>query len=286
MTFTASGTYTEPFCALCGAAGGAVKFEYSDIKIICCSKCGLWRTCPRLSPDKLTAYYEKHYYSEGIHQSGQYEQWRDMYRDVWAINARVVKKEAVRRGLGTNGSFSLLDVGSGHGFFLEQCVALGVAAKGLETSPHAVEYAREKLKLDVRAIPLDELPAAEKFDVITLWGVLEHVPDPLLTMRQVHAHLNPGGMTWVMTPNTNAVERFVKGANYFNFLNKSHLTHFHRATLRALLEKAGFQNVRRYLHWGGGARSGIGAAAQYAARVFCLGTELRFIGEKGAEPHA
>ena len=73
---------------------------------------------------------------------------------------------------------------------------------------------------------------------ITLWGVLEHVADPLATMRLVCEHLNARGVTWVMTPNTNALERFLKGPNYFNFLNKSHLTHFHRTTLKALLEKA------------------------------------------------
>ena len=174
---------------------------------------------------------------------------------------------------------TLLDVGCGHGFFLEQCAALGLQARGLEVSPQAAKYAREELKLDVRPLPLEDLPAGEMYDVITLWGVLEHVPQPLRTMEQVRAHLNPGGMAWVMTPNTNALERFLKGAQYFNFLNQSHLTHFHRGTLRALLERAGFRNVRRYIHWGGGRRRGLGAAAQYAARWLCLGTELRFIAE-------
>ena len=286
MILTASGTYTEPLCALCNAARGSVKYAYSDIKIIRCEQCGLWRTCPRLPLDKLIAYYAEHYYSDEIEQRGQYDQWRATHRDVWAVNAQVVKKEALQRGLGSAGSFSLLDVGSGHGFFVEECVALGIRARGIETSPQAVAYACETLKLDVRPIPLDELPASEMYDVITLWGVLEHVPNPLETMKQVYAHLNPGGMTWVMTPNTNAVERFVNGANYFNFLNKSHLTHFHRSTLRELLQRAGFQNVKRYLHWGGGTRHGLGAAAQYVARVLCLGTELRFIGEKAGRPGA
>jgi 2-polyprenyl-3-methyl-5-hydroxy-6-metoxy-1,4-benzoquinol methylase len=279
-TISAANTYTEPLCALCGCASGTVQFAYDDIKIIRCDQCGLWRTCPRLQLEKLIAYYEEHHYSDSIQQSGQYEHWRETHKDVWSVNADVVLKEARQRKLGSGGTFSLLDVGSGHGFFLEQCVARGIHARGIETSQHAVDYAREKLKLDVRPMPLDELPADERYDVITLWGVLEHVPDPLQTMQQVWTHLKPGGMTWVMTPNTNALERYVKGAQYFNFLNKSHLTHFHRSTLRALLEKAGFQNVRRYLHWGGGTRSGPAAAAQYLARVLCLGTELRFIGER------
>jgi 2-polyprenyl-3-methyl-5-hydroxy-6-metoxy-1,4-benzoquinol methylase len=280
MTITASGSETEPFCALCNGAVGAIKYAYSDMKIVRCANCGLWRACPRLSATQLTAYYEDYYYSTDIQRSGQYEQWRETHKDVWSVNAQLIKREALARGLGSSGNFTLLDVGSGHGFFLEQCAALGIDARGIETSPHAVAYSREKLKLDVRAMPLDELPAEELYDVITLWGVLEHVPQPLETMRQVIQHLRPGGMTWVMTPNTNALERLIRGANYFNFLNKSHLTHFHRATLRTLLERAGFVNVQRYIHWGGGTRNGIGALGQYAARVLCLGTELRFVGHR------
>jgi len=275
MIFIAHGTETEPLCPLCQSAPGVIKYVYDDIKIISCTSCGLWRTCPRLSASELDEYYEKLHYSPEIEQKGSYENWRDINSDVWSKNVEVVKKVSAGRE-----NVSLLDVGSGHGFFLEQCRAQGLTARGIETSPHAVRYATEQLNLEVRNIPLDRLPAEELYDIITLWGVLEHVPDPLLTMRQVVAHLKPGGVTWVMTPNTNALERFVKGAQYFNFLNKSHLTHFHRKTLKALLEKAGLKNVRRYIHFGGGTRSGLGAAAQYVARRLCLGTELRFIGEK------
>ncbi|HEY3323455.1 MAG TPA: class I SAM-dependent methyltransferase [Planctomycetota bacterium] len=276
MLFTASGTDTQPLCPMCQSAAAEVQYDYVKIKIVRCTTCGLWRTCPRLSADELTRYYAEHYYNPERQQAGQYEKWRDANKDVWSVNAEVVAKEARERRLGP----SLLDVGCGHGFFMEQCLARGLQARGIETSPHAIEYATQTLKLDVRQLTLDQIPPDEYYDIVTLWGVLEHLPDPLLAMRQVHAHLKPGGMVWVMTPNTNALERFLKGAQYFNFLNQTHLTHFHRRTLKALLERAGFKNVRRYIHWGGGTRSGFAAAAQYAARVLCLGTELRFIAEK------
>ena len=251
------------------------------MSIVRCDSCGLWRSCPRLSAKQLIEFYENNYYSNEIQEGGHYEHWGEQHKDVWAVNAASVLKEAKSHGLGA-GRLRLLDVGSGHGFFLEQCVALGMDARGIETSPHAVTYSREKMKLDVREMPLDTLPENELYDVITLWGVLEHVPQPLETMRQVLRHLRPGGMTWVMTPNTDAMERMLKGPNYFNFLNKSHLTHFHQRTLKALLERAGFVRVKRYIHWGGGSRHGLGALAQYAARLLCLGTELRFIGFRDA----
>jgi len=280
MDFVARGTETEPLCPLCGGAAGTVRYQYPDLKIIRCRGCGLWRSCPRLSAAALTQYYEEQYYSEQLRRDGQYEAWHARNAEVWAVNAALVRDEARKRGLERSTAVTVLDVGSGHGFFLKECLALGLAAQGIEISPHAVQYAREELKLDVRQMPIDDLPASETYDVITLWEVLEHVPDPLKTMQQVQAHLKSGGMAWVTTPNTGALERLIKGARYFNFLNQSHLTHFHAGTLKLLLQRAGLTKVRRYLHWGGGTRHGIGALAQYSARVLRLGTELRFIGEK------
>lgn len=276
----ADSSETQPVCPLCGHAEATIQYSYSDMKIARCVKCGLWRSCPRYSAAQLDDYYRARHYSPEREAAGAYEAWRSRNAGVWEHNARQILKDATARGLNKDRPLRVLDVGAGHGFFLEECRKLGMEARGIETSPDAVRYATETLQQDVRNIPLEEMPSSETYDVVTLWGVLEHVPDPLATMRCVHKHLNDRGVTWVMTPNTNALERYIKGSDYFNFLNKSHLTHFHRATLKALLEKAGFKNVKRYIHFGGGARSGPAAVAQYAARVLCVGTELRFIGEK------
>lgn len=279
-TIVADGTETQPVCPLCGHAEATIQYSYSDMKIARCEKCGLWRSCPRYSAEQLTAYYREKHYSPQREAAGAYDEWRRRNAGVWEHNARQILKDATARGLNKDRLLRVLDVGAGHGFFIDECRTLSIDAHGIETSPDAVRYATEKLQVEVRNIPLEELSSTERYDVITLWGVLEHVPDPLETMRHVHAHLNDGGVTWVMTPNTNALERYVKGANYFNFLNKTHLTHFHRETLQALLEKAGFRNVKRVVHYGGGARGGPAAVVQYLARVMCLGTELRFLGEK------
>lgn len=279
-SIVADGSETQPVCPLCGHAEATILYSYSDMKIARCVNCGLWRSCPRYSTAQLDEYYRAKHYSPEREAAGAYEAWRKLNAGVWEHNAHQILKDAHARGLDKEHPLRVLDVGAGHGFFIDECRKLNISAYGIETSRDAVRYATEKLKVDVRNMPLEELPPSETYDVITLWGVLEHVPNPLATMRCVHEHLNDRGVTWVMTPNTNALERFIKGANYFNFLNKTHLTHFHRATLKALLEKAGFQNVHRHVHFGGGARTGPAALAQYAARALCLGTELRFIGEK------
>jgi 2-polyprenyl-3-methyl-5-hydroxy-6-metoxy-1,4-benzoquinol methylase len=254
-----------------------VRYRYDDYQIVSCERCTLWRACPRLSASELERYYEQEYYSEQLAGSGAYDAWREANRHVWRRSAELVRDEAVRRlGLAAV-DVRLLDVGCGQGFFLEECAGLGMSVRGIEPSPHAVQYAQTQMGLDVRALTPDRLPRRERYHVITLWEVLEHVPDPLATLRLLYAHLEPGGQLWVAVPNLNALARRFHGQEYFNLRNKSHLTHFDRHTLRRALEEAGFADVRRVVHFGGGGRAGVGAVLQYAGRAMCLGTDLRFV---------
>lgn len=277
--FVASGSETEPLCALCGAAGGRVRYRYEDYQIISCEGCGLWRACPRLSAEELERYYEQEYYSEQRAREGQYEAWQAANRAVWRRSAQLVVEQARRAGLVAE-RIRLLDVGCGQGFFMQECAQLGMQVRGIEPSAHAVLYARQTLGLDVRAGVPEMLEAGERYNVITMWEVLEHVPQPLETLRRLHGHLEQVGMLWVAVPNVNALQRRIHGGQYFNLLNKSHLTHFDRTTLRQMLLRAGFRDVRRIVHFGGGGRSGLGAIAQYAARALCIGTDLRFLAVK------
>ena len=277
--FVASGSEIEPLCPLCGAAAGRVRYRYEDYQIISCEGCGLWRACPRLSPAQLEHYYEQEYYSEKRAREGEYEAWHAANRAVWRRSAQLVLEEARRTGLEARQT-RLLDVGCGQGFFMQECAQLGMQVRGIEPSPHAVSYARETLELDVREGVPESLETGERYHVITMWEVLEHVPQPLQTLRGLHGHLEEGGMLWVTVPNINALQRRIQGGRYFNLLNKSHLTHFDRKTLRRMLERAGFSAVRRIVHFGGGGRSGLAAIAQYAARGLGLGTDLRFLAVK------
>lgn len=276
----AAGSMTEPVCPLCGHAVGLVRYRYEDYQIVSCEKCALWRACPRLSPVQLERYYEQEYYSDERARQGRYEAWRDANLDVWRRSARLVRDEACGRLGLTPEQVHLLDVGCGQGFFMQECANLGLRVHGVEPSVHAVRYARQALKLDVRAGGCEALGSHEAYHVITLWEVLEHVPDPLATLKRLREHLHPGGFIWVSVPNVQALQRHVEGHDYFNLRNKSHLTHFDRRTLRQMLCRAGFRNVQRVVHFGGGGRNGLGAVAQYAARALCLGTDLRFVAQK------
>ncbi len=91
----------------------------------------------------------------------------------------------------------LVDVGCGDGFFLR--LVPGERRRGIELNPEAARRARES-GLRVEEIRLESLPA-ESADFVTMFQVLEHVPNPLEVLRAVERVLRPGGKLLVAVPN-------------------------------------------------------------------------------------
>ncbi len=140
---------------------------------------------------------------------------------------------------GTN----LLDIGCGEGFFLFSASKAGYVTKGVELSQDAAAYARKEFGLDVEAKPFEELHFPENhFDVVTLWQVLEHVPYPLMILKEVHRILKPGGLVAVSTPDIGGMLARILGTRWWN-IRRVHINQFTTETLRGMLGNAGFKNV-------------------------------------------
>jgi len=136
-----------------------------------------------------------------------------------------------------------LEVGCGAGDFL-------VAAQGAGWNVRAVEYnkemagiLREKFAVDVREGELAAgLWGAASFDVVALWNVLEHVPDPLSELTKVASYLRPGGTVLLNIPSRQAAEMGLTYGKYWALLDiPRHLHFLDRRTLAVLCEKAGLR---------------------------------------------
>ena len=79
----------------------------------------------------------------------------------------------------------------------------------------------------------------ESFDVVTMWDVLEHVPDPLTEVREVFRILRPGGLLVVNYPDIGTWIARLAGRQWW-FLLSVHLTYFTQNTLKAMLSRVGF----------------------------------------------
>jgi len=100
----------------------------------------------------------------------------------------------------------LLDVGAGKGDFVFLAKSLGYAAKGIEPSVRFCDYARKQYRVDVRHGYLGDAEhfKGEKFDVITMFHVLEHVINPQKLLSDVSKMLKDDGVIYVEVPNASA----------------------------------------------------------------------------------
>lgn len=96
----------------------------------------------------------------------------------------------------------LLDVGCGHGWFLASAAERGYEGEGVEPDPRVAEFAGRGGARVRRGFFPDVLAPAERFDVVAFNDVLEHMPDPVATLRDAAAHLAPGGVVSVNIPNS------------------------------------------------------------------------------------
>jgi len=148
----------------------------------------------------------------------------------------------------------LLEVGASTGYFLN-AARVDFDVVGLEPSAWAARIARERFKLDVREAAFEpgKLEAAS-FDCVAMIDVIEHVVDPLETLREAARVLKPGGLLYLVTPDIGSLSARLLGASWWG-LRPAHIYYFDRRTMTAMLEKAGFEvalvkSFGRIFSWG------------------------------------
>ncbi len=151
--------------------------------------------------------------------------------------------------LGPAGGRRLLDVGAYCGYFVDVARAAGFDAEGIELSRWAVAHARG-LGLPVRNETIEERArSGARYDVVTLWDVVEHLPDPRRELEAAARLVRPGGHLHVSTIDAKSLVARLLGRRW-PWLMDMHVVYFDRATLPALLEETGFRVLARraYTH--------------------------------------
>jgi SAM-dependent methyltransferase len=139
----------------------------------------------------------------------------------------------------------VLDIGCGNGDFLHSLKRRGWDAHGVEFSAKAAELARSR-GIDVHRGELRSAAyPASFFDVVTLWHVVEHLPDPLTELAEVRRILRDDGLLVVEVPNSDCLTRRLCGVRWRQFDVPRHLQHFTPLTLKQALTRAGFAIIHR-----------------------------------------
>ncbi|MGQ0553123.1 MAG: class I SAM-dependent methyltransferase [Planctomycetota bacterium] len=207
---------------------------------------GFLRVQPTPSPDEIARYYAETFYSNCY---GRYNTagLPALQRDAEFQAGRLADLSAamsVALGRPLSGA-TLLDVGCGYGHVLQYFHEQGLRGQGVDAAPAAVEHARAQ-GLDVQLVLPGRLEAVRaRFDIVLLLDVLQHLPDPVDTLTEIHERLlQPGGLLVLEVPNNfngfQLAARALHGLPEWWVAPPAHLSYFNADTLRALLAGTGY----------------------------------------------
>jgi SAM-dependent methyltransferase len=242
-------TETLDRCNLCGSSQLETLYAASDI---CrCVTCGYIFDNPRPTASAIKDFYSR---------PTKYDGWmreEDARDALW--------KRRLRKLARTKKPGSLLDVGTGIGQFLHHAAADYSPVDGTEVSDRAIEIAKQKYGLAITPGTIETIPFGDvRYDNITLFHVLEHVPNPRAVVDRCRDLLTAGGVLVIAVPNdidtlrgarrkvraflrqiTGRAPRPGEGVHLPRItldgdMGEIHLSHFTTRVLRRLLERSGF----------------------------------------------
>lgn len=223
-------------CWACGGATRAAAY-LSPLPFVECDDCGL-AFLPQLQTEDVRDVYED---PSGYETERADEQFGAGF-PARRRDARV-RLRYVRRFTGDDRG-RLFDVGAAGGAFLVEAREQGWGVAGVEPMPGAADFARRVMGLDVATgLVQDVQLAPDGIDLVTMWHVLEHIPEPVGVLEQIRAWLRPHGRVAIEVPNGGSPAARRLGPAWPSAEPDVHVSQFTPAAIRRLLVRAGFEVV-------------------------------------------
>jgi 2-polyprenyl-3-methyl-5-hydroxy-6-metoxy-1,4-benzoquinol methylase len=189
-------------------------------------------TFPQPEADKLSDYYK----------SEDYISHTDNKRNLLEYVYHSIRKISLKRKLKLINSFpseskNLLDIGCGTGDFLETALKSNWKITGIEPNKHARQIANSKTNNSVFEIEHLNKLETKSFDVITLWHVLEHLPDLEMHTALMKSLLKPNGTIVIAVPNYKSYDAEYYKNFWAAYDVPRHLWHFSRTSISELFKR-------------------------------------------------
>jgi len=138
-------------------------------------------------------------------------------------------------------SGKLLEIGCSIGLFLDEAREVGFDVVGLELNEEARGYAKEQLGLEVRGEDLYHTEFKDRFDVVAMFNVLEHVPCPSEFLTFIRENLlAENGIIVIEVPNIFTVQGSLARNKHAHF-QYAHYSYYSKKTFELLAEKSGLK---------------------------------------------
>ncbi len=237
-------------CPICNSAGQKAVGQSKDylvsneiFTLVKCSVCDFVITNPRPTPENIISYYK----------SGDYISHTDSRKGIFEKVYGIIKGYMLRRktliikSIAKKPRFNILDYGCATGDYLLYLQDRGAVCLGYEPNQDARNRAKQK---GVSVLSNDNELLTDhyknRFDVVTLWHVLEHIPDLQEKVKLFSGLLTQNGAIVVAVPEYKSYDANYYGFDWAAWDVPRHLNHFESKTLTMLLEQNGFIFEKKY----------------------------------------
>ena len=220
---------------------GVILDSVKEFDVIDCSACGFKHVIPIPTEKFLSNYYQKDFvnnrqvgFFKKMKEDAQW--WEIIYNEKYDLFEKHINKK----------NRSILDIGSGLGYFLKRGKDRGWITLGIEPSVESFEYAQALGLVVVNEyLSEDNYEKLGSFDVVHMHEVLEHLPDPQKMIKLVKKMLKPGGFICIVSPNDfNPLQEAFIASNdkivKWWVSPPEHINYFDFGSARKLLERHGF----------------------------------------------
>ena len=240
----------EMNCILCGTQGSSTEtlsdtFRDEDsgrYRVARCATCGHAQTTPLPSIEEEADYYARDMQPRRIFEDRDYHAILKAKAHV-DIERRLAWLE---RHVPCENGRSIMDVGSGYGFFVDALTQRGYDAHGMEISDERIVLARDTMKGQFHHGEVSDAVAAEfadSFVAVTSYHVIEHLRDPVSYVARLLKLVRPGGWLLIEVPNL-ADEMTFQITEYAEHQWQiCHLSYFDKPRLELMLQRAGARDV-------------------------------------------
>jgi ubiquinone/menaquinone biosynthesis C-methylase UbiE len=242
-------------CLCCGEANAVAEGQSrvqmgedgEHFTFVRCTGCGLVFLNPRVPETDIGRYYEDYLPHRGPEAWGR---WAGLVRTAEARTDRARVRTIQSLGALTPAEVAL-DVGCGRPSFL-RLLKDQTGARVVGTDFDASGWSKDPAHwqgLSLYAGVLESLPLTAPFDRITLWHVLEHLYQPVETLRHLRTLARPGTLLVIEVPDLSGLTRRLQGSAWAGYHTPRHTAAYTAATLKGVLERSGWRIVRQY-PWG------------------------------------
>ncbi len=222
-----------PHCRVCGnhsSDGFDELYRYADFAMVRCRNCSFCFV-PSFYREKISY---KEYKDESV--AAQVRAGNN-----WIKEQRHLLRFDLIRKYKPGGS--LFDIGSGWGHFLATGKKLGYDVYGVELANQPYLYSKDELNLPVDRVDFLQMNEDKKFDVLTMWDVLEHIDLPDKFIEKCSKLQSCGGYLFIQVPQ---IDSFIskRFKSKWKMISLDHVNYFSRETIKKLLAQYGYEVVQ------------------------------------------